>query len=130
MKFELPPEIERDLIRKIAGRMALKIQGEIKRRTPVITGIARNSVVVNEDALGYIIGTNLKYWQFIEEDTKPHLIKPRFAKALRFEYGDEVVLTKKVKHPGTEGYHIFKEISKDEQLLTTFLKESIKEVIG
>lgn len=39
--------------------------------------------------------------RFVLDGTRPHLIRPRRAKALRFEVGGEVVFTRLVRHPGT-----------------------------
>lgn len=38
---------------------------------------------------------------FVLNGTRPHLIRPRRKKALRFEVGGEVVFAKLVRHPGT-----------------------------
>lgn len=39
--------------------------------------------------------------RFVLDGTRPHLIRPRRAKALRFEVGGDVVFSKLVRHPGT-----------------------------
>lgn len=39
--------------------------------------------------------------RFVIEGTRPHLIRPRRAKALRFEVGGRVTYAKVVRHPGT-----------------------------
>lgn len=39
--------------------------------------------------------------KFVLDGTRPHVIRPRRAKALRFEVGGEVVFAKRVRHPGT-----------------------------
>jgi hypothetical protein len=39
--------------------------------------------------------------RLVLDGTRPHLIRPRRAKALRFEVGGDVVFTKLVRHPGT-----------------------------
>ena len=44
------------------------------------------------------------YSVFVENPTRPHVIRPRRAKALRFEVGGQVVFAAKVMHPGTKGY--------------------------
>lgn len=38
---------------------------------------------------------------FVLEGTRPHVIRPKRAKALRFEVGGEVVFAQRVRHPGT-----------------------------
>lgn len=41
------------------------------------------------------------YGHFVREGTRPHEIRPRKARVLRFEYQGEVVFAMKVNHPGT-----------------------------
>lgn len=40
--------------------------------------------------------------RYVLDGTRPHLIRPRRAKALRFEVGGRVVYAKLVRHPGTK----------------------------
>lgn len=54
-----------------------------------------------------VIGTSHPKFKFVEEDTKPHVIKPKDKKFLRFKIGGKVIFTKKVDHPGTRGKHSF-----------------------
>lgn len=39
--------------------------------------------------------------RFVLEGTRPHLIRPRRARALRFEVDGQVVFTRLVRHPGS-----------------------------
>lgn len=39
--------------------------------------------------------------RFVLDGTRPHIIVPRRAKALRFIVGGDVVFTRRVRHPGT-----------------------------
>lgn len=39
---------------------------------------------------------------YVLNGTRPHLIRPRYAKALRFEVDGRVVYTQLVRHPGTK----------------------------
>ena len=50
-------------------------------------------------------GTTIgQLWRFWNDGTKPHIIRPRFAKVLRFvARGGNVVYTTLVRHPGTQG---------------------------
>lgn len=41
------------------------------------------------------------YATIVHEGSRPHLIRPRRAKALRFRVGGRVVYAKRVRHPGT-----------------------------
>lgn len=129
MKLEIDENLAKEIVKRIAGKMALKILGEVKRQTPVVTGIARNSVFIKEERLAYFIGTSLNYWNVIEDGSVPHEIVPKLAKALRFEVESEFVFAKKVRHPGTEGKHIFEKIANNHTLLEKFLTEAINETI-
>ncbi|MFF2612378.1 hypothetical protein [Kitasatospora sp. NPDC058046] len=40
--------------------------------------------------------------RYVIEGTRPHIIRPRRAKALRFEVGGRTVFAKVVHHPGTK----------------------------
>ena len=42
----------------------------------------------------------------VEEDTRPHVIRPRRAKALRFPLGTIFRFATKVNHPGSQGQHM------------------------
>jgi Bacteriophage HK97-gp10, putative tail-component len=44
------------------------------------------------------------YSMFIEAGTRPHVIRPKRARALRFEIGGQVIFAGKVNHPGTKPY--------------------------
>lgn len=46
---------------------------------------------------------------FVEEDTKPHLIRARNAKALRYPMGPIFRYGKEVHHPGTQGVHMMRD---------------------
>lgn len=43
------------------------------------------------------------YALYVHEPTRPHLIRPRNAQALRFQVGGRTVITKLVRHPGGKG---------------------------
>ena len=56
--------------------------------------------------VGYL-RTQVDYAPHVEWNTRPHIITPRKAKALRFVAKDgTVVFTQKVNHPGTKGAHM------------------------
>ena len=46
-------------------------------------------------------GTVVPYLHFLEQGTKPHLIRPREKKALRFNAGGSEIFAKLVRHPGS-----------------------------
>lgn len=46
---------------------------------------------------------------FVEDDTRPHLIRAKRAKALRFPAGPVFRYAKEVWHPGTQGVHMLRD---------------------
>jgi hypothetical protein len=44
---------------------------------------------------------HVDYAKFVHDGTRPHVIRPRQAQALRFLVGGRVVYAKVVHHPGT-----------------------------
>ena len=55
------------------------------------------------------IGSTLDYALAHHEGTKPHIIKPTKAKALRFTAGTRVIYSRAVKHPGTRANRYLKD---------------------
>lgn len=47
------------------------------------------------------INVNVDYAKFVHDGTRPHIIRPRRAQALRFTVGSQVVYARVVRHPGT-----------------------------
>jgi hypothetical protein len=73
---------------------------------PVDTGRLRSSIRVERRSfLGFrsrwTIGSDVEYADMVHDGTRPHIIRPRRAKALRFRAGGRVVFAKVVRHPGT-----------------------------
>jgi len=75
-----------------------------QERVPVDTGHLKNTIGVDFDAdlLGFEAGPTASYGAHVEYGTKPHVIRPRNARALHWvtPEGDEVFVTR-VHHPGT-----------------------------
>lgn len=49
------------------------------------------------------VSAGAPYAGFVHEGTRPHVIRPRRARALRFEIGGRVVFAQRVNHPGYRG---------------------------
>lgn len=49
----------------------------------------------------FTIGSDVEYAAFVNDGTRPHIIRPRRAQALRFRIGGRIVYAKVVHHPGT-----------------------------
>lgn len=69
-----------------SGRMVRAIEGDPVRRV----GLRVDSGVT----------VRVPYAASVHEGARPHVIRPRFARALRFEIGGQVVFARKVNHPG------------------------------
>ena len=50
-----------------------------------------------------VVGNRAPYALYVHEGTKPHTIRPKKSKALRFVYNGRVVYAHKVNHPGQKG---------------------------
>ncbi len=55
------------------------------------------------------VGTWINYALGLEKGTKPHVITPRRRRALRFVVGGREVFARRVNHPGTRAYHVFRD---------------------
>ena len=59
--------------------------------------------MVKVSDLHYIVGSPLEYAVFVERGTRPHIIKARRARALRFVVGGETVFAAYVVQPSRGG---------------------------
>lgn len=68
------------------------------------TGALKDSINHQADNEGVDVGTATPYAAIHQfgGKTKPHTIQARFAKALRFVQGNQVVFRKSVQHPGSK----------------------------
>lgn len=103
-----------EAIRKRLAPLVFETQAVIQENCPVDNGHLRSSIEVETTKSGWIIGTNLDYAEFVEYDTKPHIIEPKNKEALRFNInrrmgpkGSHFIFAKRVHHPGTRGHHMF-----------------------
>ena len=86
---------------------------ELKRSpTPIDNGDLRQSM--NASRVGSKTlrvranATNLApYAAAVEYGTKPHVIRPKNAKAFKFKIGPDTIYAKQVKHPGTKAQPFF-----------------------
>lgn len=80
------------------------LQGEtlMKREAPVKQGTLRRSITSRVEQGGNrgVIGTNLQYARAVNDGSKPHIIRPKTAKALYWRGAAHPV--KSVRHPGTK----------------------------
>ncbi|MFJ9754969.1 HK97 gp10 family phage protein [Streptomyces sp. NPDC101149] len=90
-------------VARAVDRTRMDVQNEARRRAPVDTGRLRASIVSRTEgggrSLGYVVGTNVNYAADVEYGTAPHVIKPRYKKALYWPGAAHPVAS--VNHPGT-----------------------------
>lgn len=90
---------------------------EVRARTPVSAGGTghrhlRDTVYAVRESgwfLTWAVEIRGPHAPFVEEDTAPHLIRPRRAKVLRFVSGGRVIFARQVRHPGTRGRHMLRD---------------------
>lgn len=70
-------------------------------------GRLRQSIVVEPDGDGWIIGTAVPYAEFVEVGVSPHIIRPNVKQAIKFYADGGFVFAGEVMHPGFEGRRMF-----------------------
>ncbi|MEZ3180814.1 hypothetical protein KYY02_19600 [Streptomyces pimonensis] len=103
-----PSRIAR-LLRRRGGRVEQKLRQRTERTANIAQQLAPGSmgdyitwkVQDGPRSLQGVIVCDHPAVHYVLNGTRPHLIRPRRAKALRFEVGGRVVYTKLVRHPGT-----------------------------
>lgn len=93
-------EVGRDLIKR-GEKLKQLARGSIKSKS----GRLARSLTMNyyRGTLNpYVeVGSDLEYSYFVHEGTKPHQIRPKTHRKLRFNVGGKIVYVDKVDHPGT-----------------------------
>lgn len=101
-----------DALMKTLMGAATHIAESMKTHCPVDTGNLRDSIGVHSQGDSIVIGPDMSvapYAGYVEFGTKPHDIRPKDAKALRFTVGGKVVFASVVHHPGTQpAYYVAK----------------------
>lgn len=83
----------------ILFRIANALRNELVMVCPVDTGRLRSSIKVVQTERGLLISM-VDYGKFVEYGSNPRIIKPVIKKALKFKMDGEIVIVKKVMHPG------------------------------
>ena len=78
------------------------LSGYQKRGAPVRTGNLRRTIhLASASATSAVTVASANYAAAVELGTRPHVIRPRRRKALRFKGATGIVFAKRVNHPGT-----------------------------
>lgn len=90
---------------RTARLLAAEWASELRRTNPVDTGNMRNRTTTRTEKTGggYRVTAEVDtdYALYVSEGTRPHVIKPRTARVLRFPTATGVVFAAQVRHPGT-----------------------------
>lgn len=86
---------------QIVNLIALRLENELKKASPVREGRLRNSIKVFYEN-GFLKIFAAEYIFHVEFGTKPHDIRPKNKKALKFKAGGKDIIVKLVRHPGTK----------------------------
>lgn len=90
----------------LVNQLSRRVAETARAEAPARTGFLRNSIrpapatIVGNKIVGGV-EAHAEYGIFVHQGTKPHMIYPRKAKALRFTIGGRTVYAKSVRHPGT-----------------------------
>ena len=102
----------------------------MRENTPVRTGRLRETAHYVRGP-GYVDiiegGREAPYAVYVDQGTRPHVILPRRASALRFETAEGVVFARRVKHPGTVPAHI---VRRTAEALRLMLRDIVRRGLG
>ena len=87
----------------LLDRVAHRLAEEMRTRAPVRTGRLRDSIRVVRMGQVRFVGPTVPYAPYVEFGTRPHIIRPRRARALRFEVEGRTVFAMYARHPGFRG---------------------------
>ena len=85
----------------------------LKEKAPKKTGRLRRSIHKKVGRYEAEIGPTAPYAFHVEYGTRPHIIRPIRARALRFEVGGRIFFARLVHHPGTKPQHFVRETAEE-----------------
>lgn len=96
------------IIRRRLASITRRIANQARVDVPVLTGNLGRSI--REDEIKAVaplvveggVTAHADYAAAVHEGSRPHIIRPRRAQALRFEVGGRTVYARMVRHPGTK----------------------------
>lgn len=92
--------------RDVMDRTAERVESDTKAASPVDTGeLQARTRAGDAHGAGNVIEFDLTadtdYAEIVAKGSRPHIIRPRSARALRFNVGGRVIYARVVHHPGT-----------------------------
>ena len=115
--------------RAIERTMALGVE-KAKGEIAALTRTWATPPTVEERTKGddTLIVVTDKRWVFADEGTRPHVIRPKRAKVLRFTTSAGVVFAKKVNHPGQKAQYLTKKVQA--KVNTANLAQTFSDIVG
>jgi hypothetical protein len=101
---QLDAVVRREALAETAQRAFERTQDAADRHSR--TGALARSVTITRDGDGWFVGHRLQmapHALFVHWGTRPHLIRPKKRKALRWVAGGQFAFARVVRHPGFRG---------------------------
>ena len=93
--------MERKVLEPYISALAGRAEELMREGAPRRTGRLTSSIHREAGRLEAAVGPRAPYAIYVEYGTRPHVIRPVHARALRFEAGGHIVFAAWVQHPGT-----------------------------
>jgi HK97 gp10 family phage protein len=96
-----------DILQRRMRQIIRLVAADARVNAPVDTGRLAQAIKedpITSDGPFRVTGgvtSHAPYSAFVHQGTKPHVIRPRNASALKFQMGGKTVFAKSVNHPGT-----------------------------
>ena len=96
------------------------------------SGELQQSTGWRPDGAGAVVYAEAEHAEYIEDGTKPHVIKPAHRKTLRFSGDGAYVFARVVQHPGTEPRPFFfaDMANRERAMKDAFVRETLMHVAG
>ena len=114
----------KDVVKTSTLNVESNAKNNVTKNGSVDTGLLRNSINSKINSLEGIVSTNTKYARYVEEGTKPHIIRPKNKQYLYWKGASHPV--KQVNHPGSKPKPYMKPALEKEK--PNFIKELQKAV--
>ncbi len=128
---ELAPKATKLGLRRITREGSKQIKGKIRSLGLVKSGALEKSVRGSTTNTKSTIGTKLWYAHFLEDGTKPHIIKPKKRGRNRFLIINGHYV-KKVRHPGVKAYHYAEDTFKEMEtsgMVNSLFSQGVQEAL-
>lgn len=100
-------------LRRAERNLPRSVRLEVREAAPVKTGELARSITADARLRGAVltvtVGSDLVQAATTNSGAKPHTIRPRRARALRFQVGGRTVYAASVQHPGNKGSRWFEQ---------------------